>query len=270
MKKYVVLLLFMLSTQLFAFGEFTNALLPPRLTISQEPSIIVNNQLHTELQLIEDTNMMIAAAPALIFTEVGISSYVAITKPMIDSQMLAMKKLQAANLILQVATGKKVRAEDLKFLTDTYGFDSSTWHNSPFTYIFGSVAGRIIQKIPIIKIDIANEEGINFFMAFPVSDSELTINGETMPPLVFIEYGSLLMAYTLDVTSGQITFLDPKKRGNYDDDMLYCPDHNFEHSYFSKQYCSFFKNEVPLLAQKHKKEFLINFSDFLKGKFNAQ
>lgn len=268
MPRLILALLVCLASSLYAIGGFTRAISPSYLELSSEPPILKNNYSITELLLIEDTSTRLMAAPFLIWMEAGLAVYEQIANAMITNQINTLKKMKAAEIILKVADGQSISKEDIDFLMMSYSMDFDKFPYAPFIYNFSDgsaiikqAAGRVQERHKVAKVDILSSDGMNAFMLFPIKEPYLQINDIVMPPLIFVEYGGLLSAYSLDLSNGYVRFFDPKRIGG---------DMDFTCKANSAEPCGFLAYKVPSILQKNKSLFLRAYAKFLQGGYDGK
>ena len=268
MPRILLALLICLSSSLYAIGGFTRAISPSYIELSSKPPILMSDYSVTELLLIEDTSTRLMAAPFLIWMEAGLAVYEQIANAMITNQLNTLKKMKAAEIILKVADGKSITKEDIDFLMASYSMDFDKFPYAPFVYNFGDgyaltkqAAGRVQERHKVAKVDILSSDGMNAFMLFPIEKPYLQINDIVMPPLVFVEYGGLLCAYTIDLSNGRMKFFDPKRIGG---------DRDFTCKANSSEPCGFLAYKVPSILQKNKALFLRAYAKFLQGGYDGK
>lgn len=253
-----------------AIGGFTNTIIPYHIELAQEPPVIKDGYVVTSLNLHDDIGTKIAMSPVLLWMEGGLLAYETTYTKLLNVYNEPLAKMQLITILGKLVNGQTLSAKDVEVLKLDFSglFEIKS---PPFVYNFKAgkytslnthrLAGSIKESIQVAKVTIDITDRYNVFMLFPVNGMPLMVNSLIMPPLVFVEFGGLLVAYTVDFKDGKITFFEPDTESDGS-----CKNrHEYQSNPTSP--CEFLAHQIPNELSKHRLKIVKAYKNSLEGKY---
>ncbi len=201
-------------------------------------------------------------SPVLLWMEGGLLAYEITYTNLLNVYNEPLAKIQLITILGKLINGQPLSLKDAEVLWMDYSglFEIKA---PPFAYSLDTrrLAGTVKESHRVAKVTIDINDKYNIFMLFPVSNTPLTINSLIMPPIVFVEFGGIVVAYTIDFRDGKIAFFEPEENGSGS-----CKNQH-EHRYDKTTPCEFLAHQIPKELNKHKLKIIEKYKNSLEGKY---